>query len=210
MPIPKPTYIYRITHYSNVPWILDHGLHCRTSPTQDPNFVNIGNRDLIDKRAMRIVGVPPGGVLNDYVPFYFCTHSVMLFNIHTGRVEGVNVKQEDVVYLVSSIEELQNRQLAFAFTDRHAYVQGARYYNDPVRLAALDWPLIHGRDFKRDPNDPGKLERRAAECLVHRHLPIEAVLHVACKDVERENFLHEQVKLRHNSTKVLRASQWYF
>jgi hypothetical protein len=72
MPIPKPSYIYRITHFRNVPWILDHGLHCRRSHTQDPNFINIGNRELIDKRAMRIVAVPPGGVLNDYVPFYFC------------------------------------------------------------------------------------------------------------------------------------------
>jgi hypothetical protein len=134
----------------------------------------------------------------------------MLYNIHTGRVEDVNVRQEEIVYLVNSIEELRARQVPFVFTDRHAYVQGARYHTDPARLADLDWPLIQGRDFRRDPNDPGKLERRAAECLIHHHVPIEAVIHIACKDLERENFLHEQMKLRQNSIKVLRASQWYF
>jgi|SRR5664279_5593417 len=210
MPIPRPTYIYRITHYRNVPWILDHGLHCRNSPTQDPDFVNIGNRDLVDKRAARVVGVPPGGVLNDYVPFYFCTHSVMLFNIHTRRVEGVEVRQEEVVYLVSTVEQLQTCQATFIFTDRHAYVQGAAYYTNLARLEDLDWPLIQGRDFRRDPNDPGKLERRAAECLVHHHVPFTAILQIACKDTERENFLHEQVTARQNAVTVIQAHQWYF
>jgi hypothetical protein len=45
--------IFRITHVDNIPWILDYGLHCRNSKVFDPNYHEIGNPDLIDKRAHR-------------------------------------------------------------------------------------------------------------------------------------------------------------
>jgi ssDNA thymidine ADP-ribosyltransferase, DarT len=53
---PEAAHIFRITHVRNVPWILDHGLHCQTSKLDDPNFVPIGMQDLIDKRSGHPVG----------------------------------------------------------------------------------------------------------------------------------------------------------
>lgn len=55
-----------------------------TGRVLDPNFRNIGNLDLIDKRAHRVVKVGPDGTLGDYVSFYFTPFSIMMFNIHTG------------------------------------------------------------------------------------------------------------------------------
>ena len=81
---PERARIFRITHVDNIPWILENGLHCKSSPIQDPSFVQIGNADLISKRAGRMVAGPEGGTLNDYVPFYFTPFSPMLFNIKTG------------------------------------------------------------------------------------------------------------------------------
>jgi hypothetical protein len=67
---PQLARIFRIVHISNVPWILDHGgLHCQNSAEQDPNYVNIGNPSLIDKRTRLNVPIPPAGPLSDYVPF---------------------------------------------------------------------------------------------------------------------------------------------
>ncbi len=61
---PERALIFRIVHVDNVPWILDHGgLDCRNSPQQNPNYVNIGNPDLIDKRSRHVVPIPPGGTL---------------------------------------------------------------------------------------------------------------------------------------------------
>lgn len=68
---PEKALIWRIVHRDNLPWILDNGVHCRNSQVYDPNYVEIGNPDLIDKRAHRDVPVGPGGTLSDYVPFYF-------------------------------------------------------------------------------------------------------------------------------------------
>jgi hypothetical protein len=76
---PEKALIFRIVHVDNVPWILDHdGLHCRNAADQDPDYVNIGNPELIGKRARCAVPVPPGGTLSDYVPFYFTPFSIMM------------------------------------------------------------------------------------------------------------------------------------
>ncbi len=81
---PEKALIWRIVHRDNLPWILDNGLHCASSELQAPQYVNIGNVDLIDKRRTRCVPIAPAGVLSDYVPFYFTPFSVMMKNIHSG------------------------------------------------------------------------------------------------------------------------------
>ena len=49
---PEKALIFRIVHVANVPWILEHdGLYSRNAPEHDPNYLNIGNSELIDKRA---------------------------------------------------------------------------------------------------------------------------------------------------------------
>lgn len=60
----------------------------------------LASLDIIDKRTNKLVEViPPGGVLGEYVPFYFSGHSPMLLNITTGL--NVNrVLQKDIVFLV--------------------------------------------------------------------------------------------------------------
>ena len=68
---PEKALMWRIVHRDNLPWILDNGLHCGNSSTRSSNWVNIGNSELIGKRATHPVPLSPNGCLNDYVPFYF-------------------------------------------------------------------------------------------------------------------------------------------
>ena len=95
-------FIFRITHIENVPWLLENGIHCSNSDQRDPNFHPIGNPDLIDKRTRRVVPVPPGGTLSDYVPFYFTHHSPMLYNIKTGYNGIMMTPMSEIVILVTS------------------------------------------------------------------------------------------------------------
>ncbi len=81
---PEKALIFRITHRVNLTGILANGLYCRNSSRIDPNFVSIGNPDLIINRHNHPVPVPPGGTLSDYIPFYFTPLSMMLYNINTG------------------------------------------------------------------------------------------------------------------------------
>jgi hypothetical protein len=208
--VPRPTPIYRITHVANIPWILDNGLHALSTGHVDPNFVSIGNPDLIERRQYRLVEAGPGGTLDDYIPFYFCTHSVMLFNIHTRRVVGVSATQREVVHLVSSVERVGETGTPFVFTDRHAYVANASFSADLEDLKHLDWGLIRGRDFKRDPNRPDKLERRAAEFLLHQHIALAALLGIACHDDETCARIRMATAERRLDIPVEVRGGWYF
>lgn len=207
---PEKALIFRITHRSNVPWILKHGLHCSNSDSQDPDFIAIGNSDLIDKRRDRPVGTSPGGTLADYVPFYFTPFSPMLYNINTGR--GVPRRSnEELAILISSLHVLAEQGITVLITDRHAYLRAARYSAD---LGMLDtfvpWQQIRDRDFRRDPNDPIRIERYQAEALAYRHVPAEALRGIACYTPEAKAEFDRITAKRGLEMKVLAEPRWYF
>jgi hypothetical protein len=206
---PGKALIFRITHRDNVPWILDNGMHARNGARFDPNFRNIGNVDLIDKRSRRVVGVPPGGTLSDYVPFYFTPHSVMLLNIMTGY----NVKKvpgEDIVIFVSALPRVSDHDIPFVFTDQHAYPPMAKYFTDLASLGEIDWPLLQSRNFKHDPDDPGKKERYQAEALIWKQVPVAALQGVCCYTAAVEQDLRVEIERRGLAVKVATRQGWYF
>ena len=133
--------------------------------------MTIGNEDLIDKRCERQIMEPPGGTLSDYIPFYFTPLSPMLYNIHTGY-NGLRQRSNDeIVVIVSSVRDLSKQERSFLISDRHAFLTAAQFYPDVDGLDVIDWTILRNRDFRRDNDDLGKMERYQAECLVHEHLP---------------------------------------
>jgi hypothetical protein len=133
---PERALIFRIVHVSNVSWILEHrGLHCPSSSERDSNYVNIGNAELIEKRSRRIVPIPPGGTLSDYVPFYFTPFSMMMYKIKTGHGGIARRENRDIAIFVSSIHRLNELCLTFVFTNQHAYPPDTEFY---ARVADLD------------------------------------------------------------------------
>src|SRR5260370_9152952 len=134
---PEKDLIFRIAHVSNVPWILGNGLHCSNSSRVDPNYVQIGNGDIILRRATRIVPVAPGGTLGDYVPFYFTPYSPMLLNIKAGRAGVVQRPLHEIAILVSSLPEMRKQPIPFVFTDRHAVLEAAEFNTHLESLAPI-------------------------------------------------------------------------
>jgi hypothetical protein len=201
--------IFRITHRDNVPWILDNGMHARNGEKSDPAYRNIGNVDLIDKRSRRPVGVPPGGTLSDYVPFYFTPYSIMMFNIKTGY--GVKqVPNAEIVIFVSSLHHAAAQGVQFVFTNQHAYPPMADYFTDLAQLDQIDWPLLRSRDFKHDPDDPGKKERYQAEALLWKHVPLQALRGVCCYTSAVERQIRTEIERRALSFQVGVQQGWYF
>lgn len=207
---PEKALIFRITHVDNVPWLLDHGLPCRNSSQTDPSFRTIGNPDLIARRQHRTVPIAPGGTLADYVPFYFTPYSIMLYNLKTGYGGVPKQRNEDIAILITSLHRVAERGIGFVFTDRHAYVQTASFFNALDDLKHLDWALLQSRDFRNDPEDPGKKERYQAEALVYRHLPADALMGVVCYDANTMARLKAEADRRKLGLQVLAKPTWYF
>lgn len=206
---PEKALIWRIVHRDNLAWILDNGLHCGNSKVKAPGWVSIGNPELTDKRATHRVPIPPGGFLNDYVPFYFTPFSVMLKNIHSGRSVQRRANEE-IVILVSSLRHIAKQGLPFLFTDSHAYYQWSNYYDNLNQLDKVDWQLLQRRDFKRDPDDPAKFERYQAEALVHQHCPVSGLLGIVCYTEEMKMRIEQALAQRALTLPVHARSGWYF
>jgi hypothetical protein len=202
--------IFRIIHRDNIPWILDNGLHCRNSKTKDPKFVQIGNDDLISKRRYRAASGPYGGLLSDYIPFYFTPLSPMFYNIKTGWNGITKRSNEEIVICYLSLADLMKHRVQFIFTDRHAYLAAAQVFSDLSDLQHIDWPILQNRDFKRDTNDLGKVERYEAEALVHKFLPVEALRGIACANASVAATVSEQVAMRGLSVAVQVKPNWHF
>lgn len=207
---PDKALIWRITHRRNLPWILANGLHAGTSGVRSQDWVTIGNQELIDRRAQRAVPMPPCGMLNDYVPFYFTPFSPMLYNIHTGRGGVARVANADIVILVSSLHRVAELGLPYVFTDRHAYTMTANYYSDLADLKTIDWSLLQQRNFQRDPDDPEKVERYQAEALIHRHVPIQALLGAVCHARQVQGELQQQAAALGAQLNIQCIPGWYF
>lgn len=206
---PKKALIWRIVHRDNLPWILDNGLHCGNSSVRSDSWVHIGSDELISKRATHPVPLSPGGMLNDYVPFYFTPFSVMLKNIRSGR--GVVQRANDeIVILVSSLRRIDKLDLRYLFTDSHAYYQWSNYYDDLTDLDKIDWSVLQRRDFRRDPDDLAKFERYQAEALIHEHCPVEALAGVICHTEAVRLDIKQQIMDRGLELKVIARPRWYF
>jgi hypothetical protein len=178
---PQKGLIFRIEHVDNLPWdIQQDGFHSRNSAKVNPNYVNIGNPELIDRRSHHPVPIHPHGTLSDYVPFYFTPFSQMMLNIVTGYGGIAKRSKNDIAILVSSIPKIVELGLEFVFTNQHAYAAGTEFYSDPARLDVIDWTILQNRDFKKDDSDPGKGLRYQAEALVYQRVPISAILGICC------------------------------
>lgn len=207
---PEKALIWRITHRQNIPWILANGLHAGNGAVRSQNWMTIGNEDLINRRGHRTVPLPPQGVLNDYVPFYFTPFSPMMYNIYTGRGGVKKVSNTDIVILVSSMYRVAEIGLPFVFTDRHAYPVTTNYYNNLADLTAIDWALLQQRNFQRDPDDPEKVERYQAEALIHKHMPINALLGAVCYTQNVQQELQEQANGLGVKLDIHCIPGWYF
>lgn len=201
--------IFRITHIDNIPWILAHGLACRSSGRFDPHYRNIGDLELIEKRTAREVPVPPGGTLSEYVPFYFTSRSPMLLNIKTGRNVPA-VPMRDIVVLVTSLPHLAALGIPFVFTDRHAYLVAARFSSGLAELNRIDWDILTRSDFAYDENDPGKMDRYQAEALIHRRVPIKALTGMICYDEAQRSHLQTLIEQAGQATPVAVRPGYYF
>lgn len=208
---PERGLLFRITHVANLPWLLANGLHCANGAAADPDFVAIGNPDLIDKRTRRRVPLPPGGTLSDYVPFYFTPKSPMLYNIKTGYKGIVRRPNEQIAILVSSCRSMNDNGVPLLFTDRHAYTMTAAWSDNQADLAGMiDWDILCRHDFARDDSYPDKLERYQAEALAHRQVAPNALLAIGCDSEAVGSRIEASVRAAGRTLQVFVRPQWYF
>lgn len=164
----------------------------------------------IDRQTRHwLVAAAPHGVLNDYVPFYFTPFSPMMYSIRTGWNGVQKHSPQDILILVSSLHRMVELQLTWLFTDTHANNSVVNYFNRIEDLPRLDWRILQTRNFKRDPDDPGKIGRYQAEALIHRHCPLLGLSGVVCFDDHGKIATQQAVNEAGAMLQVIKQPSWY-
>ena len=100
--------------------------------------------------------------------------------------------------------------MQFIFTDRHAYLEMAQAFTHAADLRQIDWNILQNRDFQRDTNDLGKVERYEAKTLVRTLLPVKALRGIACVNSSVSAAINAEVTKRGLSVSVETKPRWYF
>jgi hypothetical protein len=169
-------FLYRMTHIENIPHILEYGITHSSSEKANPSFVPIGDSSLIDRRSNFILA--NGKRLGEYVPFYFGCRMPMLYVIQNGYNMVSPTPAENIVYCVSSVQNVIDENLSFIFTDGHAVDSFSSQFTeedienfdnlvDMVAVKESYWKKENDLDLKR---------RKEAEFLVFGNLSLGAIL----------------------------------
>jgi hypothetical protein len=200
--------IYHITAIGNLPGIIkEGGLFCDRD-AKKIKFVSIGHRDIKERRFRKKVPLGLGGVVADYVPFYFAPRSPMLYTINRGNVEGYTQGQEPVVHLVSSTEAVDANGLDWVFTEGHAVMDYTDFFHDFARLDQIDWPLMRSKYWFDTDEYPDRCRRRQAEFLVHNFFPMKLLSEIGVYNTAVAQQVNEILAGRKIPVSVKRA--WYY
>lgn len=82
-------------------------------------------RNLVDTRGTALFAPPHGGVVNDYVPFYFSPLTSFTYAIHIGKVElrcpDDNVlgtaTDDERIFFACAVDSFANSTLSYCFSD---------------------------------------------------------------------------------------------
>jgi hypothetical protein len=208
--VPLP--IYHITPIDNLESIISEGglLAYNVMVETQTNYTNIAYENIQYRRATTYVPCGEGGVLHDYVPFYFAPRSPMLYTISRGNVDNYTQGQAAVIHLVSSIENIEAEDLSFVFTDGHAVMTFTEFFDDLNYLGAIDWDVMDSRYWFDTNEDNDRTRRRQAEFLVRNFLPWELITEIGVIDytikAKTENILQNFT----HKPSVIVQNNWYY
>ncbi len=221
MPAEREHQVFHFTHVSHLEKIVRDGLLSDVMVQSGGELEHeAGDRSIKDRRRRCEVPRGPRGVVADYVPFYFAPRSPILYRITnphnqvTGGVATYGASPHELVYLVTTVERLHSAGLPLVLTDRNAATRLAAFSDDPARWFAsdfIDWPLMQEKMWRNTADDPDRMERRAAECLVHGTVSWHLVLEVGVHDTTMVD--RAQAALARAGEQVMKPQlrpQWYF
>lgn len=207
-----PTPIYHITHINNLTSILNSGGLIANGVLQRQRiyYVDIAHESIQGRRSKTLVPCGAGGVLHDYVPFYFAPRSPMLFTIHKGNVEGYEQGQELVIYLVSTAESIGAAALNFAFTDGHGIMNYTQFFDNLNDLNKIDWTIMREQYWRDTTDDNDRKRRRQAEFLVHQFCPWTLITEIGVINSTIQAQVRQILQNYNHQPTVTVYGNWYY
>ncbi|WP_434385736.1 type II toxin-antitoxin system toxin DNA ADP-ribosyl transferase DarT [Melittangium boletus] len=171
-PNPTDPDIFHITHVSNLSGIIaagglysDAAISAQTGVTTQ----NIGYTQIKADRMLKPVPSHPGTTVGQFVPFYFCPRSVMLYVVNRGNTGLPPGCQVEIVHLVSRVS-VACQSGPWAFTTMNAAAAfTTQFYTALTHLNGVQWWAMNQTDWRQCKDE------RQAEFLVRHFFPWSAV-----------------------------------
>lgn len=211
---PASIQIYHITHVDNLPSIVsDGGLHCdRRMVQRVASAQQIGMSEIKRWRLERPVDCHPGDCVGDFVPFYLCPRSVMLYVIARENHPNLSYRggQKPIVHLRANLSRIvsalyvEGRRWAFCLGNA-----GASYTEFRSNLGAIDeinWAAVRAHDFREKAIKEGK----QAEFLVHEFFAWEAIEFIGVKSEATRARVEAAIAGASHKPQIGIKPDWYF
>lgn len=197
--------VYHITSVANLTSIFQAGglLSDIRMGVQPHSVIGYPN---IKHRRMTQITVPCCGnaFVGDFVPFYYCPRSVMLFTVNLGKTGKPPGCQTDIVHLVSTVGQLVAQGVPWAISDGNAGAFHTLFDNKLTALDTLDWKAINATYWGAFGH------QKAAEFLVRDFVPWGQFNEVACHNPTTEATVKKLLAAAGHATPVVVRKNWYF
>ncbi len=203
--------IYHITHLNNLAGIIHAGHLLSDCRVRSEGTNQVIGFDHIKNRRMEIeVQCHPGTMLGDYVPFYFCPRSVMLYVIEC-RHDELQYKggQREIVHLVSSIEAaiIAAGERPWAYSDGNAAAAYSRCYADLSGIDdKVDWTAVNAKYW----SEPAVKSNKQAEFLVHDHCSWSVFDEIGVFDEKLAAKVQEILQIATHRPVINVRKNWYY
>jgi hypothetical protein len=172
----------------------------------------IGMGGIKARRISLPVTCHAGDHVGDYVPFYFCPRSIMLYVIHRANHPELTYQggQTPIVHLEADLHAVaawanhHGRRWAFSLSNA-----GANYTEFRLQLGELDqvnWPAVTARDFRAAEIKEGK----QAEFLVRDSFPWHLVQRIGVLTPTVAQQVADTIRHAAHRPVVEIRPDWYF
>jgi hypothetical protein len=150
--------------------------------------------------------------VGDYVPFYFCPRSIMLFVIHCGNHSELSYRggQEPIVHLEADLHQAVAWAVSagapWAFSLSNAGARYTEFGNKVAELDQIDWNAVAATDFRASDIK----EAKQAEFLIYGSFPWTLVSRIGVRSMSIRNKAKTAVEQDRHQPAVVIQPAWYF
>ena len=211
---PQNPKIYHITHLENVPQIVDSLLWSDAERIrQNLNCKVVGMGEIKRRRLTELdVSCHRGSKVGEYVPFYFCARSIMLYLLAKGNHVDLSYQggQRPIVHLETDVGRVvswaDSEGRRWAFSNGNAGTRYTQFFNSVEQLDVLDWAAINANPWK----DLIVRERKQAEFLVENSFPWDLVERIGVIDKTMADRVAAVISGARHRPEIVVAQSWYY
>lgn len=211
---PDQPKIYHITHISNLARMLSDGVIWSDARMIElaRDSQRVGLSRIKQRRLQLKVSCNPGTMVGQYVPFYFCTRSIMLYLLHQANDPDLDYKggQKAIIHLEADLNDCVNWAILnsrpWAFTPTNAGANYTLHFNQLSQLDQIDWKAVAASDFRSQSVKDGK----QAEFLLFDHLPCHLIDRIGVKNQETLGLVSEILQAASLKVPTTIQPSWYF